>query len=110
MNEDINIADVPANTTAAILGIGVGGCVSPGLNLGFCGNITISPTPPLIFGVKVLSGLGTCSGHAEFGLPVGLESKFCGLTISAQWVVACRGKQSVGYGVSNCVAAQLTSN
>ncbi len=109
-NFALTLSNAPTNVTAAILGIGVGPCVSPGLNLGFCQNITITPKPPLIFGVKVLSGFTLCSGQAQLPLPVTLQSQFCGLTLSAQWVMECRTKAGVGHGVSNCLAFQVTSN
>jgi hypothetical protein len=103
--------NAPNNVSAAVIGIGVGPCVTPGLNLGFCEAITINlRLRPLIFGVGVSGGTATCSGHGELRLPVGLQSQFCGLTLSTQWVVECRTRLGVGNGVTNCLAASVTSN
>ena len=105
----LRLQNAPSNSGIAILALGLGGCVSPGLSFGFCNNIMVSfaapgpftlafPTPP---------SSGPCGLNMSVPLPIPVNATLCNQQISFQWIVGCRPN---GHGVTNCRDFRITAN
>lgn len=106
----INMTGAPSNTTAYAFAIGIGACSLPGLNLGFCQPVLISTSPPgplvLLYGTAPIAG--TCNRNVSIPLPIPVQKGLCNLTVSFQWLAACKGNPP-GNAMTDCLTLTLGS-
>jgi hypothetical protein len=86
----------------AILGLGIGACVRPGVGIG-CGFWHVPGA--ILFPAQILGGLG-CNGSAYYPLPIPALYQLCGVQVCTQAFVICPGG---GFGLTNAVQLTLSS-
>jgi hypothetical protein len=101
--------NAPSDTETIALAVNAGGCTSPGINLGHCGNVLVPLLPsPIVFVFGVPPVSGTCDRNLLLPVPLPLNTRSSGVPYSFQFLVRCGGKPE-GFGLSNCVTFWVTS-
>jgi hypothetical protein len=101
-NFGIALQNAPNKSSTAVLAVGLGACGTPGVDLGFCGNIRIALPPVISFFPLTPMALNGCNRNVVLPWPVPVNQNLCGLKVSFQWLVVCQGNPT-GHGVTNCV-------
>jgi len=66
----------------------------------FCGNWYAFPALTT-FAPAALGGTGACGGSASQTFPIPVNPMLCGVPMTAQWFVFCKGATGFGLGLSN---------
>ena len=111
-NFALTLTNAPTGSNPAFLAVGVGGCVTPGVPIGFCETVKIGlAAPPLLIAMRVTPvGGGPCDGRAVFSFGVPKIVAFCGAQMSAQWAMECAGGSGRGNAITNCLTFEITTN
>ncbi|MHC4852050.1 MAG: hypothetical protein ACYTKC_02935 [Planctomycetota bacterium] len=107
------LRNAPSNTDAIAFAANIGGCTSPGVNLGYCANIRVPvfglPLPLTVLFIGIPPTAGTCGRNFTLPAPLPLNPVLCGNTYSFQWVIQCNGNPS-NFGVTNCVSFRVSGS
>jgi hypothetical protein len=105
----LGLDQAPAGALA-ILAIGIGPCVVPGVALPpLCGPLHTTPLLGTV-GPNLTGGTGVCDGSTDFNVPLPVAPGLAGQVFSSQALTICLGGGVMGFGMSNCLSWRLQGN